>query len=602
MSLDREEFVENNQEEVILTCNVRVLIDGMMYIELIKIEVLDVNDNVPRFSELEQFHSVSVTENFDPPTPIMPLQSVDMDKGENGTVQFNITKGNEEGFFYIGLPLDYVGNDPNRLELFFNETIDYETHQFFNLTITIWDMGTPEPLVFEQVIYIEILDVNDETPVFVISHFSFEVPDNHPVGPEYPIGNVSAMDPDSGDNTIVYSLYTLSPPIPPNAFNYISVNNLTGEIYLKQEIDFDEDFTLGFMEFSIQVEEVGQTKIDIAKVNITFIASDVNEDPPMVEYSPNAVESVVENTPFVINAAFRAWDDDGINETYILQVEPPVSVTQQSGAYYATTLYHFTINETLDREQTDNITISLTVFDKGSPPLSSTEVVHIIVLDENDNDPTFTQDTYDEVIGENAPLEKIVATVHANDPDLAENGTVSYSITSISPSTASEWFDIDVHTGTIRVNAVLDYTVTKSASLVVTASDNGSSPRTANATVNIAVSPPITFMPRSYQSYSLDFKIEEMSTIYLEFRTSRKDGVLLYKENTANDRFVMEIENGKLKYRLATSQHTSESTLEALDVSTDEWVSVLYDSEQVSILTAICAPLPSLPVATYMWL
>ena len=601
MSLDREEFVNNNQEEVILTCNVRVQNNVMTYIELIKIEVLDVNDNVPRFSELEQFHSVSVTENFDPPTPIMPLQSVDMDKGENGTVQFNITKGNEEGFFYIGLPLDYVGNDPNRLELFFNETIDYETHQFFNLTITIWDMGTPEPLVFEQVIYIEILDVNDETPVFVISHFSFEVPDNHPVGPDNPFGSVSAMDPDSGDNTIVYSLHESSAN-PPNAFEYIGVNNLTGDIYLKQEIDFDQDYTLQFMEFSIQVEEVGQTKIDIAKVNITFIASDVNEDPPMVEYSLNAVESVVENKPIKKNAVFRAWDDDGINETYIVHVEPPVNITQEKNIIFGVELFTFNISETLDREQTDNVTISLTVFDKGSPPLSSTEVVHIIVLDENDNDPTFTQDTYDEVIGENAPLEKIVATVHANDPDLAENGTVSYSITSISPSTASEWFDIDVHTGTIRVNAALDYTVTKSVSLVVTASDNGSSPRTANATVNIAVSPPITFMPRSYQSYSLDFKIEEMSTIYLEFRTSRKDGILLYKENAANDRFVMEIENGKLKYRLATSQHTSESTLEALDVSTDEWVSVLYDSEQVSILTAICAPLPSLPVATYMWL
>ena len=601
MSLDREEFVNNNQEEVFFTCSVRVLNNVMTYIELIKIEVLDVNDNVPRFSELEQFHSVNVTENFDPPTPIMPLQSVDMDKGENGTVQFNITKGNEEGFFYIGLPLDYVGNDPNRLELFFNETIDYETHQFFNLTITIWDMGTPEPLFFEQIIYINIIDVNDESPVFVISHFSFEVPDNHPVGPDNPFGSVSAMDPDSGDNTIVYSLHESSAN-PPNAFEYIGVNNLTGDIYLKQEIDFDQDYTLLFIEFSIQVEEVGQTKIDIAKVNITFIASDVNVDPPTLDLRSNAIERVVENTNFEINVLFKARDDDGINETYILQVEPPVSVTQQSGAYYVTTVYHFTINETLDREQTDNITISLMVFDKGSPPLSSTEVVHIIVLDENDNDPTFTQDTYDEVIGENALVGKIVTTVHANDPDLAENGTVSYSITSISPSTASEWFDIDVHTGTIRVNAVLDYTVTKSVSLVVTASDNGSSPRTANATVNIAVSPPITFMPRSYQSYSLDFKIEEMSTIYLEFRTSRKDGVLLYKENVANDRFVVEIENGKLKYRLATSQHTSESTLEALDVSTDEWVSVLYDSEQVSILTAICAPLPSLPVATYMWL
>lgn len=571
-------------------CNAELAGDQVGF-RLIRIEILDVNDNVPRFSEVEQFHSVNLSENSNPPTHIMPLQTVDRDKGGNGTVRFNITKGNEEGFFYIGFPLDYFGTDLSRLELFFNETFDFEMHQFFNLTITLWDLGTPEQLSFEQIVYINILDINDEIPTFVISRYSFEVPKNHPVGSHTPFGTVSAMDPDSGDS-FVYSFYNGASPIPVDAFDYIGLNSSTGEIYLKQEINFDEDASLAFMEFSIQVGGVGDARIDLAEVNITFIESDVivNVAAPTLELTSSDIEKVVENKHITIVVNFKAMDVDGINETYILQVEPHVNIIQASGTIHGDTFYQFTINDALDREQINNITISLTVFDKGSPPLSSTKVAHIIVLDENDNDPTFTQDIYDEVIGESAPVGKTVTTVHADDPDLAENGTVSYNITSVSPSTASEWFDIDVQTGIITVNAVLDYTVIKSVSLVVTASDNGTSttgPRTANATVNIIVSPPVTFMPRSYQNYNVDFKIEEVPTIYLEFRTSKKDGVLFYKENAAKEHFVIEIENGILKCRLATSQNTYESTLEALSVSTDEWVSVLYNAEQVSISIAI---------------
>ena len=570
--------MESNQDDI-LVCSVTFMDEVGLAYETLKVTILDVNDNVPRFSELDQIHILNITENFDIPNPIQRLQAVDMDNGGNGTVIFNITSGNEEGFFYIGLPLEYEGSDTSRQELFFNRTVDYEIYEHFNLTITLRDNGTPKPFIFEQLIYINIIDINDLNPIFTITRYDFEVPENHPLGPENPFGTVSAQDPDSGMGNIIYSIHSITPD-PDNAFEYIGLNNGTGEIFLKQPIDFEHDFTLHSIAFDIQVQEDGRSEIDVAKVNVRIM--DVNDIPP--EINLRFGERVrVENTHEVNIIDLTASDQDGINETYLLTVLPHVNYIKNNN--YFLDLYRITIEDAIDREQIPSIKVTLTVFDKGTPPLNTTYVFDIMVLDLNDNSPTFSQETYSAVVGENAPLGKTVIAVNAFDPDFQENGTVSYTIISVSPVTASHWFELDRHNGIISVNAALDYAIAKQVILLVRASDNSSAPRTNDTSVNIAVSPAVTFKPRSYQNHSnVDFKIQKLKTIYLEFRTNKENGILLYEENALDELLLIEIENGNVKYRHNTAYQTSEYKFEGINTSTNEWISVLYNAEQVSEL------------------
>ena len=573
MKLDREEIVSRTGDDT-LTCNVLTTESSVQ----IQLKVLDQNDNVPRFSELEPVHTLNITENFNVPNPILRLETEDGDNGNNGTVDFDITRGNEQNFFYIGPPIDYPYSDRN--ELFFNRTVDHEQHQSFNVTITAHDHGTP-PLYFDQIVYIKIIDVNDENPEFIITNYNFVVLENHPLGPQNPFGNVSALDRDFGSSVIVYSFYGV--PSPDEAFDYVAVNSSTGELYLEQSIDFETDTTLQQIEFSIQVQEAGRVEIDLARVHIEI--HDANDESP--EISSKETLNVVENAPSSSPITFTVSDTDGIGP-YAVELQPPVSYIVTSYL----TFFSLTINQTLDREIVENITVSFTVYDKGTPPLHTTKTVHIIISDENDNYPTFTQSAYNEVLGEDTPLGKTVTTVEAIDPDFGENGTVSYAITSVNPPIAQLWFHIDPLTGNIRLNATLDYSLAEKISLVVTASDNGpaqdnhSNHMTTNTTVNISILPAVTFKPRSYQEHCHpNFNIQGTSTTYLEFRTSEKNGLLLYEETAQDEVFTLEIENSRLKYRLAaTGQHSSESTFEAIDVSTNDWISVLYDSDQVWFL------------------
>lgn len=52
------------------------------------------------------------------------------------------------------------------------------------------------------------------------------------------------------------------------------------------------------------------------------------------------------------------------------------------------------LEKELDREQQHEVTLLLTEVDGGAPRRSGTLVIHVNVLDANDNIPVFSQDVY----------------------------------------------------------------------------------------------------------------------------------------------------------------------------------------------------------------
>ena len=558
-------------------------------VEDILIRVLDVNDNFPRFSELEPVHVLNVTENFNTPYPLLRLEPLDLDNGLNGTVDFYITSGNEENFFYIGPPLEYDGTDENRLELFFNYSVDHETHKLFSLFITLHDHGTPQ-LTSTQIIIVDINDVNDENPLFVMSVFEFDVEENHTLGPENPFGKVIAVDKDSIPSIMQFSLVNEN-YIPADVFDYIGLNNETGELYLTNEIDYETDISLRHMQFSIEVREKGMgAKVDIARVFINI--KDVNEDRPELTVIIDKT-SIPENVGDFQILLFRATDLDGVS-TPIMKVDPPVSLLSFTVDAQGGALTSIKITEPLDREMLDYAVLNITVHDNGVPSLAKTLTVELFILDENDNPPTFTEVEYNSITIENVPLNHIVAEVEATDPDAGENGSVSYSITEVTPAIAEPWFSIDSLTGHIRVKNTLNYTLASRVSVTIKAEDNGtvkaySTNSFTNATVHITISPSITFKPWSYQEHCLpeSVKIQD-SKIYMEFRTSEKNGTLLYGQSLQGESFMLIIDKGHI---VAIAQNIIQSKFDGFDVSTSEWISVLYDFRKVSI-TLLRTPNP----------
>ncbi|XP_041845422.1 protocadherin gamma-A11-like [Melanotaenia boesemani] len=128
------------------------------------------------------------------------------------------------------------------------------------------------------------------------------------------------------------------------------------------------------------------------------------------------------------------------------------------------------LDKELDREKQKEINLLLTALDGGSPQRSGTVVIHVTVLDANDNVPVFSQGIYEASLSENSPFNTVVVTVSASDADEGINGDVTYEFGHVSEEVI-QLFSIDSKLGEIKVIGAVDYETTKLFEIRVKAKD-----------------------------------------------------------------------------------------------------------------------------------
>lgn len=110
-------------------------------------------------------------------------------------------------------------------------------------------------------------------------------------------------------------------------------------------------------------------------------------------------------------------------------------------------------NATLDREERGSYRLVVMATDRGTPPLSGTATLTVVLDDVNDSRPRFLQPVQTISVNESTPPGVVVATLTAEDPDLRPR--LEYYIISVEArddgnnqvSGLQESFGIDFHTG-----------------------------------------------------------------------------------------------------------------------------------------------------------
>ena len=138
----------------------------------------------------------------------------------------------------------------------------------------------------------------------------------------------------------------------------------------------------------------------------------------------------------------------------------------------------------LDHELHADHRLKIRAEDQGSPKKEAICEVTVRVLDRNDNDPVFTEATYEARVKENVPEGTPVRTVVASDADSGPNAKISYSIRN-----GTEWiFGIDRDSGLIYTTGRLDRERRAVYRLEVVAVDEGvEDTRQAQAIVQITI-------------------------------------------------------------------------------------------------------------------
>uniref|UniRef100_A0A8C5DNT2 Cadherin domain-containing protein n=1 Tax=Gouania willdenowi TaxID=441366 RepID=A0A8C5DNT2_GOUWI len=141
------------------------------------------------------------------------------------------------------------------------------------------------------------------------------------------------------------------------------------------------------------------------------------------------------------------------------------------------------LDKELDREDKKEMMLLLTALDGGSPQRSGTVVIHVTVLDANDNAPVFSQSVYKATsLPENSPLDTLVITVSATDADEGINSEVTYLFD------GDQWkqvFSLNSKTGEVRVAAAIDYEKESSYEMQISAKDGLGLPSYATLIIDI---------------------------------------------------------------------------------------------------------------------
>ncbi|XP_062342268.1 protocadherin gamma-A11-like [Osmerus eperlanus] len=236
---------------------------------------------------------------------------------------------------------------------------------------------------------------------------------------------------------------------------YCDINLNTGDLIVAEMID-REQLCGRRLSCSLKYEMVLENPLE--SHNIMLQIQDINDNAPqfvqeVVKFEIR--ESAVKGARFAVNQALDA--DIGVNgvQSYTLQRNEHFSLavhTNPRGGKHG----ELVLENELDREKQQELTLLLTAVDGGTPPRSGTVIVHITVLDANDNKPVFSESEYKVSLPESSPVGYLVITVSATDADEGLNGEVTYEFGPITDD-VKKLFTLNSKTGEISVVGQMDF-------------------------------------------------------------------------------------------------------------------------------------------------
>ncbi|XP_060765539.1 protocadherin alpha-8-like [Neoarius graeffei] len=460
--IDREELCESKQKCVL---NVEAMIHNPHKLYRVEINILDINDNSPVFPD--QTLVLDITENMLPGDRFPLKRARDLDIGSNSVKTYKITT-NE----YFSMDVQSAEQQRVSAELVLQKPLDRERESVIKLVLTAVDGGTP-PRSGTMQILVNVLDINDNSPVFTKPLYKVKVHENTSVGTK--ILTVSASDADEGNNgEVSYSVVS-------DEGDLFLINSHSGDITVKGNVDFEEHPA---MELRIQAQDKGHPpRRSSSKVLIEVV--DVNDNAPEISVTL-LMSSVSEDTKPGTNVALITVSDkdSGANGKVDCKIIAPSPFKLQTSYK---NYYSLVVNEALDRERLSQYNITVVANDEGTPSLSSSNVITVHVSDVNDNTPLFPAPVINISVKENSPVGGLLASVTARDLDIGENALVSYSLMNAERNRASNVMNINSHTGELYSLKAFDYEETKRLQFQVQATDSGVPPLSSNVTVNVFI-------------------------------------------------------------------------------------------------------------------
>ncbi|XP_050711277.1 protocadherin-23-like isoform X7 [Eriocheir sinensis] len=454
-------------------------------------------------------------ENTQKPTPEATTYTLDIPENLNTgyTIpEFNTSVHDQDGTepnnqFSVsvndGCPLESTlltytsGLNARPVEYKLREPLDFEVLKIITCDVTFEDKGTP-PLTDTATITINVVDVNDEPPVFSYAYYYSEV--SSVLNPGDPLDiypdPIMATDGDTGINAIVtYALENANPDV--DGLEYFSIKGNTGEVALIK--DLDNDFLLNErVLFIVQASDGMLTAPAILDVTLppvptTTASTTIASTTPDTTCEPCPTTTTIDPTvtwdPALPPLTFKKESYVGdIYASFSTVFDVEVENNEGYGVTYSlrgTGSEHFTI--------VGNSIGTISVNEADPPPVNTYEMEALAVITSTPTERATTRivihvlpQSFDEV----AILSSIIRASVSEGEGQQELGTVTLSdsanivcVKGAEPSNLKDLFTVEKESDRVwklKKSGALDYEQTKEITLALQAYTGGGAPTDCN--------------------------------------------------------------------------------------------------------------------------
>ncbi|XP_049983988.1 protocadherin beta-14-like isoform X9 [Alexandromys fortis] len=431
------------------------------------IKVMDINDNTPEFAQ--SFYEVQVPEDTPIGSSIIAITATDLDIGNYGKISYSFLHASE------GIRKTFKIN-PTSAEVNLRSLLDFEVIQSYSVNIQATDGGG---LSAKCTLLVKVLDINDNAPEVTISSITKTVPEN---ASETLVALFSVRDQDSGDNgrilcSIQDDLPFILKPTFKNFFTLLSEKALDRESRSEYNI-------------TITVTDMGTPRLT-TQHTITVKVSEINDKAPAFTQSSYTLFVQENNSPALHIGTISATDSDSGSNAHItysllpthdpqLDLASLISINADNGQLFAL--------RALDYEALKTLEFRVSATDQGSPALSSQALVHVQVLDANDNAPFVlyplqnASAPFTELLPRAAEPGYLVTKVVAVDRDSGQKAWMSFQLLK---ATEPGLFSVWAHNGEVRTSRLLSERDAPKHRLLLLVKDNGDPQGSASVTLHV---------------------------------------------------------------------------------------------------------------------
>ncbi|CAH1776950.1 unnamed protein product [Owenia fusiformis] len=397
----------------------------------IRVTVADMNDNIPIFVNQPYYAVVSIDAQMG--DVVKRVSAIDRDIGPNSELVYSITDG-AQGKFNI---------DPVSGEIAVMTSLESDDqNKEYALQVQAQDKGTP-PLHVRVIVPVKIM--NKATPVFEAPFYSVDIPEN--IKLHSAIINIEATSPNG--RKLIYSI-TDGDIYDEFAVDFsMDMNVLDGCVLtVIEELDYESRHS-----YELIMRATDTLTGSYSEVTVHINLLDINDKTPSfssVSYTATVSEATTIGTSILTLSA--SDDDSGLNKKVYYDFMPIeedrydldfFSVDRNTGV--------ISTSQLLDHEKHQKLQFIAVVTDMGSPALSSTAPITVIVTDLNDNSPKFDQPSYEVTITDQVKRGQFITVVSASDEDSSNQGELTYSIVA---GNMKQTFAIESETGLIRLSTL----------------------------------------------------------------------------------------------------------------------------------------------------